>query len=600
MIEKPPSADPRAEYSERLEARRRVVRQHDRLHIQLGNAKVGVVIAGLLIGWLAMGHPSVSGWWLTVPIAVFIGLSVWHERVLRSRALATRAVRFYSRGLSRLDHKPPEDSETGDRFRDDSHPYAEDLDLFGRGGIFELMSIARTRAGEEALARWLLAPATLAEIRDRHAAVEELRFRLDLREDLALLGEEARSSLESEPLPRWGEQTPLIDSTPLRILASALAVTMVAALVGWLVFGLSHAMPLTVLALEAVFGLLLRHRVLAVVHAVEHPARDLALLAQVLVRLERETFTSPRLAELRRALETRGHPPSWHIARLNRLIELLDSRDHLLVRLIGPPLMWTTQLAFAIEAWRKRSGPAVRRWIEAVGEIGGLISLACYSYEHPGDPFPEFTEEGPCFEGEGLGHPLIPEDRSVRNDVHLGSDLAVLVVSGSNMSGKSTLLRTVGANVVLAMAGAPVRARRLKLSPFVVGATIRITDSLRAGSSRFYAEITRLRQLMDLTHGPTPLLFLLDELLHGTNSKDRRIGGEAVVRSLVERGAVGLLTTHDLALAHIAETLAPRGTNVHFEDHLEDGKISFDYKMRPGVVEKSNALGLMRSIGLEV
>ncbi len=168
------------------------------------------------------------------------------------------------------------------------------------------------------------------------------------------------------------------------------------------------------------------------------------------------------------------------------------------------------------------------------------------------------------------------------------------------MSGKSTLLRTVGVNAVLAMAGAPVRAHRLRLSPFVVGATIRITDSLRAGSSRFYGEITRLRQLMDLTRGPRPLLFLLDELLHGTNSHDRRIGGEAVVSSLVERGAVGMLTTHDLALAHIAETLASRGTNVHFEDHLEDGKITFDYKMRPGVVRKSNALELMRSIGLEV
>lgn len=600
MIVKKPSADPRAEYTERLEARRRVGLQYDRLHIRLGNVKVGVVAAGLLTGWLAVTSEAISGWWLAVPVAVFIGLSVWHERVLRARALAARAVRYYRRGLNRLDHKPAESSETGERFRDETHPYADDLDLFGRGGLFELMSTARTRAGEEALARWLLAPATLAEIRDRHAAIEELRYRLDLREDLALLGEEARSSLESEPLPRWGEQPPLIESGPLRVLASALAVTMVAALVGWLVFDLSRAVPLGVLALEAAFGLLLRRRVLEVARAVEQPAHDLALMAEVLVRLERERFTSPRLVELRRVLETRGHPPSWHIARLNRLIELLESRDHLMVRLIGPPLMWTTQLAFAIEAWRKRTGPAVRRWIAAVGEIGGLLSLACYSYEHPDDPFPEFTEEGPCFEGEGLGHPLIPLDRSVRNDVRLGADLAVLVVSGSNMSGKSTLLRTVGANVVLAMAGAPVRARRLKLSPLVVGATIRITDSLQAGSSRFYAEITRLRQLMDLTRGPSPLLFLLDELLHGTNSKDRRLGGEAVVRSLVERGAVGLLTTHDLALAHIAETLAPRGANVHFEDHLEDGKITFDYKMRSGVVEKSNALALMRSIGLEV
>jgi DNA mismatch repair ATPase MutS len=168
------------------------------------------------------------------------------------------------------------------------------------------------------------------------------------------------------------------------------------------------------------------------------------------------------------------------------------------------------------------------------------------------------------------------------------------------MSGKSTLLRTVGTNAVLALAGAPVRARRLRLAPLAVGASIRVHDSLQEGSSRFYAEITRLRQIVDLTRKRLPLLFLLDEVLHGTNSHDRRLGAEAVVRGLVERGAVGLVTTHDLALAHIAEALAPRAANVHFEDHLEDGRITFDYRMRSGVVQKSNALALMRSVGLEV
>jgi DNA mismatch repair ATPase MutS len=208
--------------------------------------------------------------------------------------------------------------------------------------------------------------------------------------------------------------------------------------------------------------------------------------------------------------------------------------------------------------------------------------------------------EEPCFVGEGLGHPLIPEARCVRNDVRLGETLRVLIVSGSNMSGKSTLLRTVGINAVLALAGAPVRARQLRLSSLAIGATLRIQDSLQAGSSRFYAEITRLRLLTDLARGPLPLLFLLDEILQGTNSHDRRIGAEAIIRSLIDCGALGLVTTHDLALAHIAEALAPRATNVHFADHLEDGKLVFDYRMRPGVVRKSNALELMRSVGLEV
>jgi DNA mismatch repair ATPase MutS len=242
----------------------------------------------------------------------------------------------------------------------------------------------------------------------------------------------------------------------------------------------------------------------------------------------------------------------------------------------------------------------VRQWLDAAGQIEALCALANYAYEHPADPFPEFTEGGPCLEGEGLAHPLIVGSRAVRNDVRLCGEPAVLVVSGSNMSGKSTLLRTVGVNAVLAMAGAPVRARRLRLTPLAVGASIRTLDSLHSGTSRFYVEITRIRLLVELAKGPLPLLFLLDELLQGTNSHDRRIGAEAVIRTLVDRGAIGVLTTHDLALADIANALAPRARNVHFEDHLAEGKITFDYHLRPGVVEKSNALELMRSIGLDV
>jgi DNA mismatch repair ATPase MutS len=295
-----------------------------------------------------------------------------------------------------------------------------------------------------------------------------------------------------------------------------------------------------------------------------------------------------------------GLSASRQIHRLRRLIELMDLRLNKMFAPLAALLLWGTQFAFALEAWRSRSGPSVERWLRALGEMEALLALATFSYEHPEDPFPEIVEKGPLFEGEGIGHPLIPDDQLVRNDVRLGEPLTLLVVSGSNMSGKSTLLRTIGINSALALAGAPVRARRLRLSVLSVGASIRIVDSLQEGISRFYAEVKRLRQIMDLTEGSLPLVFLLDEIFHGTNSHDRRIGAEAVVRGLVERGAVGLITTHDLALSKVADTLAPAAQNVHFEDHLEDGKMVFDYRLRLGVVQKSNALDLMRSVGLEV
>jgi DNA mismatch repair ATPase MutS len=262
--------------------------------------------------------------------------------------------------------------------------------------------------------------------------------------------------------------------------------------------------------------------------------------------------------------------------------------------------LWTTQLSMAIDAWRAAQGPAIGGWLRAVGEFEALCALASYSAENPADPFPEIMTGQARFDAEGLGHPLIAIEQCVRNDVSLGDPVRALVVSGSNMSGKSTLLRSVGVAAVMALAGAPVRAASLRLTPLAVGATLRVQDSLQAGKSRFYAEITRVRQLVDLSRGPLPLLFLFDELFHGTNSHDRRTGAESVLRGLLDRGSIGLITTHDLALAEIVSALGPVSVNVHFADHFENGEMRFDYRMRPGVVEHSNALALMRAVGLEV
>jgi DNA mismatch repair ATPase MutS len=286
-------------------------------------------------------------------------------------------------------------------------------------------------------------------------------------------------------------------------------------------------------------------------------------------------------------------------------------------------VLWGTHLALAIEAWRRAHGRSIREWLRISGEFEALASLSAYRYEHPGDPFPEIVEIAATatsdgrhglFDGAGLGHPLIPAARMIRNDVWLSDDRQsegsvphsgrstprLLVISGSNMSGKSTLLRTVGVNAVLAFAGAPVRASSLRLAPMRIGATLRIQDSLQEGRSRFYAEISRIRTLADLTSGPLPLLFLLDELFHGTNSHDRVVGASGVLRALLDRGAIGLITTHDLALTTVADDLGSRAVNVHFDDRFESGDIVFDYVMKPGPVTRSNAIALMRAVGLDI
>jgi DNA mismatch repair ATPase MutS len=267
---------------------------------------------------------------------------------------------------------------------------------------------------------------------------------------------------------------------------------------------------------------------------------------------------------------------------------------------IAAVLLWREQLALRVEGWRREHGRHVGKWLASVAELEVLCAIAGYAFDHPSDPFPELVGEGAAFEAEGIAHPLMNDPQAVRNDLALGYSTSLLIVSGSNMSGKSTLLRTIGLNAVLALAGAPVRARSLRLSPLSIAASIRVVDSLADGRSRFLAEITRLRQMMDLARGDRRLLFLIDELLSGTNSHDRRIGAEAILRGLVQRGAIGLATTHDLALTAISETLSPLAKNVHFADILSDGVLVFDYRLHEGVTRRSNALELMRSVGLEV
>jgi hypothetical protein len=598
LSDKVPPTDPHAEYENRLGARRTALE-----HEQQRSRKIWIwrrIVFAIIALFIVLAvEKIIAPWHIAFPIAAFLALMAIHQRIHQARDRLERAVRFYQRGIARLEDHWAGSGEPGEKFEDKSHLYSEDLDLFGNGSLFELLCTARTRAGEERLASWLLAPASIPEIRARQEAIDELRSRLDLREDFAVLGADVRSGVHTEELTAWAKAPPVLTSRLMPIAAALIGIFALAAVILWFGFGF-RLLALAALICELIFLYLYRAQVARVIAAIEQPGRELSLLSEILARLEREQFSSPRLVSLGKTLESEGSKPSGQIARLVRLIQILDSMKNQFFAPFAFILLLPAQLAYAIERWRKRSGAKIPLWIEAVGEIEALGALAGYAYEHPHDPFPELIDNQACFAGEALGHPLIPESRCIRNDVRLDDDLRLLVVSGSNMSGKSTLLRTVGTNVVLALAGAPVRARRLRVSPLSIGASIHILDSLQTGASRFYAEITRLRQIVELTNGKLPLLFLLDEILSGTNSHDRRIGAEAVVKGLVERGAIGLVTTHDLALTRIVESLGSRAVNVHFEDHLEDGIMKFDYKMQPGVVQRSNALELMRAVGLKV
>ncbi len=330
-----------------------------------------------------------------------------------------------------------------------------------------------------------------------------------------------------------------------------------------------------------------------------------------------ETLTN-EFVVLRQGLELIQHQ-HFHSSKLDSLVQVARRQDApsklrklewLLSRIHQRKLDWVylpsfllaagTQLVLAVERWRAEHQEDLKSWLDAWAEFDALNALACYAYEHPTAVFPELQDGVPLLEASALGHPLIADDVCVGNDVALNGASRFYLVSGSNMSGKSTFLRAIGMNAVLASAGAPVCAASARMSVFAIGASISITDSLLEGKSKFLAEVERLKGALDLTRGKLPVLFLIDEILSGTNSRDRRVAAETVIRSLIAGGAIGALSTHDLALTEIGDIANLHGLNLHMESTNPDDPLGFDYRLKIGVSLHSNALAIVKMMGILV
>jgi hypothetical protein len=584
-------------YSQKLAQRKERLAGFDALNARIEGARLAIGASFLIIAWLCLGPMKLAAAWLCVPVAAFVAVFVYHQRIRMRRVQAQRAVQVYEAGLDRINDRWNGKGNTGVRFEAQHHIYGDDLDLFGKDSLYELLCAARTLPGENILAQWLLAPADISSIRARHASIADLRERFAFRESMAIDGDSLKIALHPESLDTWARQPNRLNRAWIRWTAPLMAALAIGAIAAWALWGMLFPL-LAVIAVEAALGYLLRKPIHAAITTVESAFEDLKGLSVLLKIVEGERFEAPLLREMQAGLASHTLSASAAISKLATIVNFVEARRNPILAPLLLLFMYPLQTALAAERWRSAHGLKIQAWLERLGEFEALLSLAQYAYEQHQDPFPEFLQGPPAFTATGLGHPLIPAAVRVCNDVDISGVGKVLLVSGSNMSGKSTLLRTIGINTVLAMAGAPVRARSLKLTPLQVGASIRINDSLHEGSSRFYAEITRLRRLFEPS--ALPLLFLLDELLQGTNSADRRVGAQGMIRALLQRGDIGLISTHDLALTEV-EGLKP-GTivNVHFQDELVDGKLKFDFKLQPGIVTKSNGIELMRSIGLEV
>ena len=574
---------------------------HQRRFNRLAIARVTLFVAGALTIYF-LGKFYGTGAVLLALVgftAGYLALLTRHQRVRQRRDEA--------RFLKTLNHDETERlagrftrPETGFDFDEPHHPYTADLDVFGTRSLFRLLNRTRTHAGAQTLANWLKAPASPEEILARQEAVRELSEKLDWRQTTeATAGLQESAAESTAALLAWMAEppNPVVDQFWYRAARVALPALTALLMVLWL----TERVPFAAVALSLlVSGLALGRIFAAVKRAAEETYRGIPALratAAVLERLENESFLSEKLNSLQ--ARTAGAPEA--VRRLSRTLDALSYRQNPYFALfIGLPTLWDFQFYAPLERWKTRHRAHLPDWLAAVGELEALHSLAGLAFAEPRFIFPKLETINWKLETKKLGHPLIPAFQRVTNDFAFGGPGRTLLVTGSNMSGKSTFLRTVGTNAVLGLAGSVVCAEAMSLPPVRVFTSMRTQDSLEESTSSFYAELKRLRQLLETvaTDGPSTL-FLLDEILKGTNSRDRHGGARALIFQLRETAAFGLISTHDVELGD--EAVAWNFVeNAHFRSDLDaDGKLVFDYTLRPGVCHSFNAAELMRQMGIK-
>jgi hypothetical protein len=569
-------------------------------------AALGALGYGIFRELPPLGWAAVGALWF-----VFIAVVAWHGTLVTREADVAVRLNLLSRSLDRATGRlPPE--LPGAPSAEPKHAYATDLDVFGPASIFRLIDDTQTAPGTTTLARWLSERASPAEIAARQEAARELSARASFREDLAALGAGAGTRARStDPIVAWAEAPPSLHTSFDRLLVRA-AFVLVPLTVGLSVLRsvLGKALPpllqhawLLPFTLQLLVLFLLSSKIQPELTRIASKESPFGRYRSIFERIEAEPMQAPRLADLKAKIAgpDGAHPASREFASFERILGFAEVRHSGLVHLAANLfLLWDVFCAAALERFRARAGRRVRGFFEALGEMEALSSFGGLAYEQTSFTFPIVEEGPPRFLAEGLGHPLIPSSKREVNDVDLPRPGTGLLVTGSNMSGKSTWLRSMGLGAVLAQAGAPVCATNLRMTPLSVRTSMRISDSLEAGVSHFYAELEKLKAVVDGANAGEPVFFLLDEVLHGTNSRERHIGARAVVVHVLEKGSIGVVTSHDLALSDLEEATEGRVRNVHFEEHVVEGRMSFDYKLKAGVVSTTNALRLMKLVGIAV
>ncbi len=490
----------------------------------------------------------------------------------------------------------------GTEYIDPGHPYTSDLDIYGKNSLFQYLNRASTSSGRDQLAGWLNRTSPGFEITRRQASAEELSRMLDWRQEFLATGRMSEETPEDQALLlNWLKEASFIATSKwFRLLLIILpSLTLLSTVLAF--FWIPYNIPVFLVLVQlGMVGVNLRR----INHHHNQLSRKFNLInkfSRLITMIEKETFKSAYLQELRDGLSTSGIKAGEQLHALSRLLVQFDRRLNMVMGLILNALvMWDLQCVLRLERWKIANAGEVPNWFKTLGKFEALNSFAAFKYNLPDTAFPEISRDGVILEAESLGHPLIPAGENIRNNISIGRMGTFMLITGSNMAGKSTFLRTIGVNMILANAGAPVLAGKMIWEPVSLLTSMRVRDSLSSRESTFYAELKRLRMIIEVLKSGEQVLVILDEILKGTNSRDKHFGSEMFIRQMIREGCTGLIATHDLELSKLEEEFPDNLTNYCFEVQIDREEFIFDYKLRRGVCQTLNATELMKKMGITI
>jgi hypothetical protein len=593
-------------YTKRTRHYERYLKRLDQAINRFVRLKLTALFVGLTTSsyFIALRKFPIGGGLILLGIFFLIYLDIGHRKIIGHRDHAAVLKNINEQSSWRLDGRWVAFKDTGAEFRDDSHPYASDLDIFGRGSLFQWINVTRTYLGRLKLSRILTAPSEpVSVIQERQAALCELAKSVGWRQWFLAYGIVAADKMRDPGfLFKWvNDRNPFFRRRPVAICLRLLPVLTIGLMI---VYCYNKAIPcyLPILMLVFQYGLLKiggRKRATILMQAGGYE-RNLQLYGDLIRQILKKNYQTPYLQRLKLKLFNRGgKSASDQLNKLAKIVDSITNRYNGFYAIINLITLWDYQCLLALEGWKETSGAALQDWLKTIAEFEALASLAIIRYDHPDWATPEFVTGTPFVAAEKLGHPLLTDTVRVTNPLRIGKQTKVLLITGSNMSGKSTYLRTAGINLVLAFAGAPVCAASFQCTPVDIYTCMRISDNLEKNISSFYAEILRIKLMVAATVGSRPLFFLLDEIFKGTNSLDRHTGAKMLIKKLIQNNAIGLVSTHDLELGELAQELPTVG-NYHFQEYFTNNQLNFDYQLRPGISKTRNAMYLMKAAGIVV